>query len=488
MSRESRERRKTLEQVRSATRSGPRTKSISQVISLPPKRPGGTQRRRNIEEEPWYHGLRTRDDVACYCLLSSILPSRNSPLLRETGDFLVRASQSGDVYTLVLNVKNGAEIDNLTISVVDGQFTLHYLLDKGNAVKFPTVAHLIKYYRKHRLPNDRRLVKPVKRPWWLLRHAAVKYDESGKLGSGNFCDVFRGKVTIDNNEVDVAIKICHPPTQDISAAELLEARTSMIKEAKLMAEYKDANVIKFYGVACDRPPLMILMELCAGGSMDNHLRNRGKNISATEKLIYLYEISCGMRYLHSMNCVHRDLAARNCLISSEGVIKVADFGLSVILEQGHTMCRTIIKEAPIRWFAPECCYKEPSFSKKTDVWAFGSVMFEVFSNGSKPFLDVKDQAIIKAIRRAEMPDPPSETPAEATNLLKKIWVLNPDERPSFNGIGKHLRGLIQLLPQIEPGDMVVNQLKGVKRTVKLDRRTPRSPFSYHFSLRGTSPG
>ncbi|EPB76166.1 protein tyrosine kinase [Ancylostoma ceylanicum] len=326
------------------------------------------------------------------------------PLLRETGDFLVRASQSGDVYTLVLNVK------------------------------------------KHRLPNDRRLVKPVKRPWWLLRHAAVKYDESGKLGSGNFCDVFRGKVTIDNNEVDVAIKICHPPTQDISAAELLEARTSMIKEAKLMAEYKDAN---FYGVACDRPPLMILMELCAGGSMDNHLRNRGKNISATEKLIYLYE----------------------------GVIKVADFGLSVILEQGHTMCRTIIKEAPIscaihvdcfRWFAPECCYKEPSFSKKTDVWAFGSVMFEVFSNGSKPFLDVKDQAIIKAIRRAEMPDPPSETPAEATNLLKKIWVLNPDERPSFNGIGKHLRGLIQLLPQIEPGDMVVNQLKGVKRTVKLN--------------------
>lgn len=83
----------------------------------------------------------------------------------------------------------------------------------------------------------------------------------------------------------------------------------MIKEAKLMAEYKDANVIKvqpaetfvvsepslnlqFYGVACDRPPLMILMELCAGGSLDNHLRNRGKNISDTEKFVYLYEVSC----------------------------------------------------------------------------------------------------------------------------------------------------------------------------------------------------
>ncbi|RCN29616.1 hypothetical protein ANCCAN_24623 [Ancylostoma caninum] len=189
-----------------------------------------------------------------------------------------------------------------------------------------------------------------------------------------------------------------------------------------------------------------------------------------------------MRYLHSMNCVHRDLAARNCLISSEGIIKVADFGLSVILEQGHTLCKTVIKEAPIRWFAPECCYKEPSFSKKTDVWAFGSVMFEVFSNGSKPFIDVKDQAIIKAIRKAEMPDPPSETPAEATNLLKKIWVLNPDERPSFNGIGKNLRGIIELSPQIEPADMVVNQLKGVKRTVKLNDRSndSRAEVEIHY--------
>ncbi|VDK51721.1 unnamed protein product [Cylicostephanus goldi] len=195
----------------------------------------------------------------------------------------------------------------------------------------------------------------------------------------------------------------------------------MIKEAKLMAEYNDPNIIKFYGIACDRPPLMILMELCSGGSLDNLLRKRGKDISDTEKSIYLYEISCGMRYLHSMKCVHRDLAARNCLISSNGVVKVADFGLSVMLEKGKTMCKTIIQEAPIRWFAPECCYKIPSFSKKTDVWAFGTVIFEVFSNGSKPFIGVEDLEIIRSIRKAEMPAPPEGTPKEITALLKQIW-------------------------------------------------------------------
>ncbi|ETN70777.1 hypothetical protein NECAME_04790 [Necator americanus] len=263
----------------------------------------------------------------------------------------------------MLDEENGSEIDNLTISVVDDLFTLHYLLDKGNPVKFRTVAHLIKYYKKHRLPNERRLVKAIHRPWWLLRHAAVKYDESGKLGSGHFCNVFRGKVTIDKNETDVAIKICHIPTEAITPEALLEARTSLIKEAKLMVEYNNTNVVKFYGVACDRPPVMILMELCAGGSMDNLLRKKGKDISNTEKFVYLYEVR-------------------------EGIIKVADFGLSVTLEHGNTLCKSIIKEAPIR-------------------------------------------------------------------------VLDPEQRPSFDSIGDQLRESVESSPEVEPQNMVVNQLKGV---------------------------
>ncbi|KAK6024548.1 protein tyrosine kinase [Ostertagia ostertagi] len=303
----------------------------------------------------------------------------------------------------MLGIENGNEIDNLTVSVLDGRYLLHYLLNvKDNPAIFDSVSQLVKYYK------------------------------SEKIGSGNFCDVYRGKVTIENKEVDAAVKICHPPNNEVSPRDLLEARTSMINEVKMMARYRDENLIKFYGVACDRPPVMIVMELCSGGSLDSHLRARGKSTSDTEKLIYLYEASwttsSGMRYLHSVNCVHRDLAARNCLISREGTIKVSDFGLSVILENGKTMCRSVLKEAPIRhkngdfrWLAPECCYKKPLFSKKSDVWAFGTLMFEVFSNGSKPFLDYEDLAIIRAIRKAAMPPPPPGTPVLAASLLKQIW-------------------------------------------------------------------
>ncbi|KJH51829.1 protein tyrosine kinase [Dictyocaulus viviparus] len=260
------------------------------------------------------------------------------------------------------------------------------------------------------------------------------------------------------------IEVCHPPSNDVSAANVLEARTSMINEAKIMAEYKSDYLIKFYGVACDNPPVMILMELCAGGSLDEHLRQRGAIISSTEKLVYLFETSKGMRYLHSVNCVHRDLAARNCLISSNGVVKVSDFGLSVILENGKTMCRTVIKEAPIRWFAPECCYIQPSFSKKTDVWAFGTLMFEVFSNGSKPFLNHNDMEIIRSIRKANMPPPPDGTPTTIVTLFKQIWELEPKCRPSFDDICKTLKEAIQISPPLSITDMIVNKLPGVKRT------------------------
>ncbi|KAK5978664.1 Inactive tyrosine-protein kinase 7, partial [Trichostrongylus colubriformis] len=155
--------------------------------------------------------------------------------------------------------------------------------------------------------------------------------------------------------------------------------------------------------------------------------------------------------------------ARNCLISKEGIIKVSDFGLSVILENGKTMCKTILKEAPIRWLAPECCYKQPQFSKKSDVWAFGVLMFEVFSNGSKPFVDHEDLAIIRAIRKANMPPAPPDTPVLAASLMKQIWILKPDYRPTFEEIGKMLADIIQKSPPILANQMVVNQLKGVKR-------------------------
>ncbi|KAK6012375.1 hypothetical protein OSTOST_22479, partial [Ostertagia ostertagi] len=116
------------------------------------------------------------------------------------------------------------------------------------------------------------------------------------------------------------------------------------------------------------------------------------------------------------------------------------------------------------WLAPECCYKKPLFSKKSDVWAFGTLMFEVFSNGSKPFPRLRRSGNNTGqYGKAAMPPPPPGTPVLAASLLKQIWILKAEYRPNFQEIGKALVDIIQKSPPILPNQMVVNQLKGVKR-------------------------
>ncbi|PIO57635.1 hypothetical protein TELCIR_20946, partial [Teladorsagia circumcincta] len=89
---------------------------------------------------------------------------------------------------------------------------------------------------------------------------------------------------------------------------------------------------QLYGVACDHYPVMIVMEFCPGGNLQDHLQKYNSQIEVGELICYASETSRGMRYLHSKSCVHRDLAARNCLISEAGQIKISDFGLSKIAE------------------------------------------------------------------------------------------------------------------------------------------------------------
>ena len=83
-----------------------------------------------------------------------------------------------------------------------------------------------------------------------------------------------------------------------------------------------------------------------------------------------------MEYLHSQKIIHRDLACRNLLVSgkeNEYIVKVADFGLSRIIENYYISQN---KKIPIRWTAPEAI-RTMKFDQSCDVWSFGIVLWEV---------------------------------------------------------------------------------------------------------------
>ena len=93
-------------------------------------------------------------------------------------------------------------------------------------------------------------------------------------------------------------------------------------------------------------------------------------------------IVLGMLHLHSNNIVHRDLAARNILLSGTGEPKISDFGMSRLVADDEGMT-TRANVGPIKWMAPESLkYKE--YSKKSDVWSFGVVVWEIVAR-EEPF-------------------------------------------------------------------------------------------------------
>ncbi|EPB79907.1 protein tyrosine kinase [Ancylostoma ceylanicum] len=278
-----------------------------------------------------------------------------------------------------------------------GKWALGALIKKKGCPKFDSVVELIEYYQKHDLPGRLKMTKPVYRPKWLIKHASCTFDmQKDLIGTGNFCKVYKGMYEREpNDEIQVAIKICHGASVSMVTEESKQARESMIHEAHLMSFYVHKNVIQLYGVACDHYPVMIVMEFCPGGNLQDHLKKHKGKIEVNELVCYASEAARGMRYLHSKSCVHRDLAARNCLISEDGLIKISDFGLSKIAEE-------LVGGKP--------------------------------EEGEPPLEQIP-------LRKGKMPDYPPKTPPQFKDIMAKIWTINPDQRPSMDEINRRIKEL-----------------------------------------------
>ncbi|CAL8324387.1 unnamed protein product [Arctogadus glacialis] len=163
-------------------------------------------------------------------------------------------------------------------------------------------------------------------------------------------------------------------------------------------------------------------------------------------------IASGMKYLSDMSYVHRDLAARNILVNSNLVCKVSDFGLSRVLEDDPEAAYTT-REAigtylspggkiPIRWTAPEAiAYRK--FTSASDVWSYGIVMWEVVSYGERPYWDMNNQDVIKAIEEGYRLPAPMDCPVVLHQLMLDCWERDRAERPTFCQILNMLDKLIR---------------------------------------------
>ncbi|KAH0627078.1 hypothetical protein JD844_002466, partial [Phrynosoma platyrhinos] len=205
----------------------------------------------------------------------------------------------------------------------------------------------------------------------------------------------------------------------------------------------EASCISIERVIGAGKPVMIVTEYMENGSLDTFLKKNDGQFTVIQLVGMLRGIASGMKYLSDMGYVHRDLAARNILINSNLVCKVSDFGLSRILEDDPEAAYTTRGgKIPIRWTAPEAIAFR-KFTSASDVWSYGIVMWEVVSYGERPYWEMTNQDVIKAVEEGYRLPSPMDCPAALYQLMLDCWQKERNSRPKFDEIVCMLDKLIR---------------------------------------------
>uniref|UniRef100_A0A7N6F981 receptor protein-tyrosine kinase n=1 Tax=Anabas testudineus TaxID=64144 RepID=A0A7N6F981_ANATE len=257
------------------------------------------------------------------------------------------------------------------------------------------------------------------------------------IGAGEFGEVYRGILKAPGRkEVAVAIKTLKPGYTE-------KQRQDFLSEASIMGQFAHQNIIRLEGVVTKFKHAMIVTEYMENGALDRYLKDHDGEFSSFQLVGMLRGIAAGMKYLSDMSYVHRDLAARNILVNNTLECKVSDFGLSRVLEDDPEGTYTTSGgKIPIRWTAPEAiAYRK--FTSASDVWSFGIVMWEVMAFGERPYWDMSNHEVMKAINEAFRLPAPMDCPSAVYQLMLQCWLQDRSKRPRFGDIVSLLDKLLR---------------------------------------------
>src|SRR5436190_4233487 len=261
------------------------------------------------------------------------------------------------------------------------------------------------------------------------------YEIVSWLGTGGMGEVYRARDSRLGR--DVALKILLP---SFTANSDRIARFQ--REARLLASLTHPNIAAIYGIEDEGYSPALVLELVDGDTLDDRLR-RG-SLPQSEALAAAHQIANALDAAHSAGIVHRDLKPSNIKITPDGVVKVLDFGLakafatdgssSSLPEPTVTAHSTIagVILGTAAYMSPEQARGQP-LDKRTDIWAFGCVVFEMFT-GSRAFAGATVTDTLAAVIGT---DPaweslPAETPTSIRRLLTRC--LQKDARRRLHDI------------------------------------------------------
>lgn len=150
-----------------------------------------------------------------------------------------------------------------------------------------------------------------------------------------------------------------------------------------------------------------------------------------------------MSFLAQNRVVHRDLRAKNCFVDGSERVKVGNFKLSQELgNYDQFLSKNTVNRDHLPWAAPETV-AESMASVEGDVWSFGVLMWEVFSEGKVPYESLSDLQITTHLLEEQRLSKPANCPEKLYELMLRCWKTDQEQRPTFADLGRSLRVLSQ---------------------------------------------
>lgn len=252
----------------------------------------------------------------------------------------------------------------------------------------------------------------------------------GELGDGAFGKVYKAR----NKE-----------TGELAAAKVIETKSEeeledYVVEIDILASCNYQYIVKLLDAYFYDNKLSIMIEFCPGGAVDATMLELDRGLQEPQIRVICKQMLEALQYLHSMKIIHRDLKAGNILLTLDGDIKLADFGVSA--KNTKTLQRRDSFIGTPYWMAPEVVMcetmKDAPYDYKADIWSLGITLIEL-AQIEPPHHELNPMRVLLKIAKSEPPtlDQPSKWSMEFNDFLKKALDRNPETRPTAAQLLEH---------------------------------------------------
>uniref|UniRef100_A0A3Q3BC29 Mitogen-activated protein kinase kinase kinase kinase n=1 Tax=Kryptolebias marmoratus TaxID=37003 RepID=A0A3Q3BC29_KRYMA len=258
----------------------------------------------------------------------------------------------------------------------------------------------------------------------------------------------------------------------------------------MMKDCKHSNIVAYFGSYLRRDKLWISMEYCGGGSLQDIYHVTGP-LSESQIAYMSRETLQGLYYLHSKGKMHRDIKGANILLTDNGYIKLADFGVSAQITATLAKRKSFIGTP--YWMAPEVAAVERKggYNQLCDIWAVGITAIEL-AELQPPMFDLHPMRALFLMTKSNFQPPKLKDKIKWTNnfhhFVKLALTKNPKKRPTAEKLLQHpfVSQPLSRTLAIELLDKASNPDHSTFNDLDDDDPEPESPVSVPHRIRSTS--